>query len=312
MALPKKCPLCNSGLSNQSVVTHHVFGQEKERDHSFFHCNACDVYYQYPRLAPREESQFYAKEFEKFMETRAGKSGGWQKAKDHINVNEETFQRRIKYLEPYLKKKIHILEIGCSSGFMLYPLDKKGHHCVGVEPSGVFSDFIKKNNLSVYKSVDHLTEELPEQKFDLIMHFFVLEHISEPLEFLSKQLNLLKPNGKIIFEIPNVADPLYSVYDIPAFERFYWSLAHPWYFSKKSLKFLLNKLGQPYEIQLDQRYDLSNHMTWAKDGRPGGMGKFSELLGNELEENYKRNLIKIGKCDTLIGIISKSGKGNEK
>ena len=312
MSLPAKCPLCNSGLSNQSVVTHHVFGQERGRDHSFFHCYVCDVYYQYPRLNPDEEARFYTKEFEKFMVTRSGESGGWQKANNHISVNEDTRQRRMKYLEPYLKENINILEVGCSSGFMLYPLKKKGHSCVGVEPSGVFSDFVKKNNIKVHNSVEQLIENSPNQKFDLIMHFFVLEHITEPLKFLSKQLTLLKPNGKVIFEIPNVADPLYSIYDIPAFERFYWSLAHPWYFSQKSLKYLLNKLGQSFEIKLDQRYDLSNHMTWAKDGRPGGMGKFSELLGKKLEDDYKRNLIKIGKCDTLIGIISKSGDVNEK
>jgi len=191
---------------------------------------------------------------------------------------------------------------------MLYPLEKMGNHCVGVEPSGVFSDFVKNNNLTVYNSVEQLVDKKPKIKFDLIMHFFVLEHIADPLSFLSKQLSLLKTNGKIIFEIPNVADPLYSIYDIPDFERFYWSLAHPWYFSQQSLEYLLNKLGCRFEIQLDQRYDLSNHMVWARDGRPGGMGKFSELLGKELEESYKQNLIKSGKCDTLIGIIYKGNK----
>ena len=80
------------------------------------------------------------------------------------------------------------------------------------------------------------------------------------------------------------------------FERFYWSLAHPWYFSEKSLGYVLNKLDQPFEILLEQRYDLSNHMVWAKDGVPGGMGKLTHLLGEELENDYKNNLIKIGKC----------------
>ena len=61
----------------------------------------------------------------------------------------------------------------------------------------------------------------------------------------------------------------------------------------------------PFDILLDQRYDLSNHMIWARDGVPGGLGKLTHLLGNKLEENYKKNLIRIGKCDTLIGIVSK-------
>ena len=119
-------------------------------------------------------------------------------------------------------------------------------------------------------------------------------------------MGLLNPGGKLVFEIPNVADPLHTVYDIPAFERFYWSVAHPWYFSDKSLRFLLDQLGSPYNIQLDQRYDLSNHLIWARDGRPGGMGRFSNVFGKEFDQMYKTTLIQQGKCDTLIGVITKS------
>jgi len=136
------------------------------------------------------------------------------------------------------------------------------------------------------------------------MHFFVLEHIVDPLAFLQHQIKLLKPGGKIIFEIPNAADVLYSVYEIPAFERFYWSIAHPWYFSEKSLTYLLNKLDMKFDILLDQRYDLSNHIKWARDGKPGGMGMYTNALGEEIEILYKRNLIKTKNCDTLIGIIT--------
>jgi len=305
MALPTKCQLCKATVSHQHIVTSHVYGRAKDSGYAFYHCQSCDVRYQFPQLSSEEEEKFYANEFEKFMESRAGETGGWQKAEEHVKANEDTRLRRMKYLEPHLKNKKNILEIGCSSGFMLYPLRKKGHNCIGIEPSGVFNNFVKSNELVVYDSTKKLVRDNPKIKFDLIMHFFVLEHIGNPINFFLEQLSLLKPNGKIIFEIPNAADPLYTIYDIPAFERFYWSLAHPWYFSHKSLEYLLNKLRRPFKIQLDQRYDLSNHMVWARDGVPGGMGKLTHLLGEELENDYKNNLIKIGKCDTLIGIISK-------
>jgi hypothetical protein len=55
-----------------------------------------------------------------------------------------------------------------------------------------------------------------------------------------------------------------------------------------------------FEIRGDQRYDLSNHMVWARDGRPGGMGRFSGLLGQELEDSYRSALVRSGHCDTLI------------
>ena len=258
----------------------------------------------YPRLSLFQEIYFYKKEFESFMNKRSGKSSGWLSARKHVASNKETFQRRLRYLKKHiLKKNLSVLEIGCSSGFMLYPLRKKGHHCIGVEPSGFFTKFLDKNNIVNFDSIEDLNKK--NMKFDLIIHFFVLEHIADPLKFLKKLLKLLKKNGKIIFEIPNVDDPLHSIYRIKEFEKFYWSIAHPWYFSSKSLKFLLEKLNCKFDIEFDQRYDLSNHLTWLLEGKPGGMKKYSSLFGNNLEKKYKDKMLKTKKCDTLIGILKK-------
>ena len=305
MSLPDECPLCGAGRAAQSVVTPHVYGGAARQGNAFFHCETCDVRYQYPGLTPEEEARFYAAEFEGFMASRAGDKGGWLKAEQHVAANEPTRVRRMKYLAPYLSKPADVLEVGCSSGFMLYSLAAAGHRCTGVEPSGVFSEFVNERGLTAYQSLDQLRQNAPDARFDLILHFFVLEHIANPATFLAELLLLLKPGGKIVFEIPNAADPLYSVYDIPAFERFYWSVAHPWYFSESSLHFLLKQLGHSYEVLRDQRYDLSNHMVWARDGRPGGMGRFTAQLGGALEEAYKQALIRVGKCDTLVGILGK-------
>ncbi len=304
MALPDRCPLCSAGPESQSVVTSHVYG-DTSASRAFFHCEKCDVRYQFPGLTADEEARFYAAEFTGFMAGRSGEAGGWQKAEQHLIANELTRKRRMKYLMPYLKDSLDLLEVGCSTGFMLYPLAESGHRCTGIEPSGVFSEFVKSRGLPAFQSLEQLRQHAPQARFDLILHFFVLEHIANPPAFINELLSLLKPGGTIVFEIPNAADPLYSVYDIPAFERFYWSVAHPWYFSEPSLHFLLKELGQPYEVLRDQRYDLSNHMVWARDGQPGGMGRFTAQLGGELEDAYKQALIRLGRCDTLVGIIRK-------
>lgn len=304
MPIPSLCPLCKSGSNDQSIVTPHVYG-DVTKSRAFYHCNKCDVRYQYPALTPEEEARFYAAEFEGFMAGRSGEAGGWLGTESHIRANEPTMLRRMKYLSPLVKQGSNILEVGCSSGFMLFPFQKKGHTCTGIEPSGFFSEYVRKHDIDVYPSIDDLQAKNPGMKFDIITHFFVLEHIADPLSFLESQYDLLNPGGKIIFEIPNAADVLYSVYDIPAFERFYWSVAHPWYFTEQSLIHLLDKLNRPYEILFDQRYDLSNHMTWARDGKPGGMGRYTAQLGEKLEEFYKESLIESKMCDTLIGVITK-------
>jgi SAM-dependent methyltransferase len=302
MSLPQSCPLCAADSDRQGVVTRHVYG-DTTATRAFFHCSSCDVRYLYPGLTAEEERRFYASEFAAFMAGRAGGAAGWDKAEAHVRANEPTRLRRMAYLGPYLRQRLTLLEIGCSSGFMLFPLIADGHTCIGVEPSGAFGEYLRSQGLSVYPSLEELRVTSGGQRFDLVMHFFVLEHIRQPRAFLEQQLALLKPGGTLVFEVPNAADPLYSVYDIAAFERFYWSIAHPWYFSEASLRYLLEQLGKPFEIRLDQRYDLSNHIVWARDGRPGGLGRFTAALGRELEDNYRQGLIRAGRCDTLVGVV---------
>lgn len=304
MSIPTRCPLCSASLAEPTVVTHHVYGGSANQ--AFYKCHACDVIYLHPGLDAEQEAKFYAAEFEKFMSDRAGSQGGWEQPERHILLNEKQRLRRMKYLGKHIQKKASILEVGCSSGFMLYPLIENGHKCTGIEPSGVFSDYVSSRGIQCFDSIDALKNSVGDDKqFDIIMHYFVLEHVPDPLQFLSEQFKLLRPNGKLIFEIPNASDALYSVYDIPEFEHFYWSVAHHWYFTESSLEYLLDKTGLPYEILLDQRYDLSNHMVWARDGKPGGMDRFTEILGEDIENQYRQALILAHKCDTLVGVITK-------
>ncbi len=270
---------------------------------AFFHCSNCDVRYLYPELTAEEAAAFYAAEFEGFMAGRAGSAGGWSNVEQHIQANEPNRLRRMAYLSGYLSPGSKLLEVGCSSGFMLFPLMELGHDCTGVEPSGIFQSIPARAGhagMHLAGSIISIRESAIRSDSAFLR---ARTHCLEPGNFSSASSALLRPGGKIVFEIPNAADPLYSVYEIPAFERFYWSVAHPWYFSEASLRYLLDQLGRPYEILRDQRYDLSNHMVWARDGRPGGMGRFGKLLGAELEESYKKALIRIGRCDTLIGIV---------
>lgn len=301
MTLPSSCPLCAAYNNDQSVITPHVYG-DYTNSHAFFKCNNCDVIYLFPQLSAEQEKEFYSKEFESFMNSRAGDKSGWKAAEKHINANQIQFNRRMNYMGKILPTEGKILEFGCSSGFMLYPFAEKGYECYGIEPSNNFSEYLISQGINLITDADSISE-----KFDVVMHFFVLEHIKDPAQFIKMNLNLLKPNGKLIIEIPNAADPLYTIYNIPEFEKFYWSIAHHWYFTESSFCYLLNKFENiKYEIIRDQRYDLSNHIIWARDGKPGGMNKFSTEFGIELDKLYKERLIESGKCDTLIALISKT------
>ncbi|MGL1862854.1 MAG: class I SAM-dependent methyltransferase [Pseudodesulfovibrio sp.] len=300
-AAPEQCRICGAGNDQQTLRADTVFGGRPE--HNFWNCSECDAVYLFPIPSEGDEQEFYAREFEKFMATRSGKAD-WNSSQAHIAMNREQRERRWPFLEDHLSPGMRLLEVGCSSGFMLEGFKKAGVECVGVEPSGVFYEHLQSEGVEVYQSLDDL-EAASTAQFDLIVHFFVLEHLRDPFSFFQRSMDLLKAGGKIIAEVPCVNDPLTSVYDIPAFEEFYWSVAHHYYYNPNSLGYILDKLGLKYEMVPEQRYDLSNHMVWMNEGRPGGQGEFNDVFSPELVEKYREDLKDKWLCDTIFLYIYK-------
>jgi 2-polyprenyl-3-methyl-5-hydroxy-6-metoxy-1,4-benzoquinol methylase len=304
MSVPAACPLCNATAEKQSVVVSQVYGDNGER--AVFRCGQCDVRYLYPGLSAAEQERLYSAEFESFMAKRSGAGDDWDGPEKHIRANEQQRQRRMRHLSEFIKPGSRILEVGCGSGFMLYPLMADGHQCVAVEPSGVFSDYVRGRGLSCHRALsDIVAAGDAAEGFDLILHYYVLEHVADPVGFLRSQLALLRPGGRIVFEVPNANDALTKLYQIAAYERFIWVVSHSWYFTERSLDRAISMTRGRGRICLDQRYDLSNHLVWARDGKPGGMGRFTAILGQELEDQYRAALVRARLCDTLIGIVER-------
>jgi SAM-dependent methyltransferase len=308
MGQPKKCLLCNAGSDFLSLIPVEVY--EGEGQHKIHHCRKCDVRFLYPGLNAEDEKRFYANEFEKFMVKRSATDAGWEKPDAHVAANQAQVIRRMSYLDKLLPKPktARILEVGCSSGFLMFPLAEKGHECIGIEPSGVFSDFVRHKGLACYQDLkDMYEDELATNGFDIIMHFYVLEHIKKPGQFLMEQFQLLNPGGHLVFEVPHALDALHSVYNIPEYDRFIWVVSHRWYFTESSLNLLLNRIAPDACINIfqDQRYDLSNHIVWARDGKPGGLERYTAVIGQEIEDLYRQSLINAGRGDTLIAIVQK-------
>ena len=297
-----RCRLCKADPDHQRVRASHVYGGREE--HNFWQCDRCDIIYLYPPVSVEEEKHFYTHEFEQFMAARAEGDRDWSSPEKHVMANQDQVRRRWEFLAPHLKEGMHVLEIGCSSGFMLDAFRDFGLQCIGVEPSRVFLDYLKHKDHVAYADIEELKEHHPDP-FDAIVHFFVFEHVGNPFSFLAEQLQLLKVGGVIIAEVPCATDPLTSLYDIPAFEDFYWSIAHHYYYTPRSMSYLLDTMSLSYRLLPEQRYDLSNHIVWMTKGRPGGQGTFQDVFSHELLRSYKQDLKAHWLCDTMIVEIVK-------
>jgi SAM-dependent methyltransferase len=297
------CRSCKASSINQTVRAEVVYGGTNK--HKFWQCSNCDLVYLWPVPSIDAEKEFYAEEFEKYMEKRSGEDRDWSGPEKHVKSNQDNVTRRLDQINKYINKGENVLEIGCSSGFMLDVFRDAGMKPVGIEPSGHFSEFLTSRAHLHYPSIEELLKNNSKIKFDLIVHFFVLEHIRNTKYFLEMQLDLLNDNGVIIAEVPCVYDPLTSLYDITAFEKFYWSIAHHYYFSPKSISFILDKIKCKYKLIPEQRYDLSNHFVWMQYGKPGGQNKYSNVFSNKTIESYKKDLKISWLCDTFFLYIWK-------
>lgn len=297
------CRSCGADFSKQTIRANFVFGGKAE--HKFWQCGECELVYLWPIPTKEEEEHFYVEEFEKYMSSRSGGDRDWSGPEAHIRTNQDQVRRRWGFLKDYLSPNKRILEIGCSSGFMLDAFKEAGLSAFGIEPSRRFLDFLKMKGHMAFANLDELKLEIRDTKFDLIVHFFVLEHIRDATQFFKEQLELLGPGGVIIAEVPCVSDPLTSIYKIPAFERFYWSIAHHYYFNPKSLSYILDRLECNYRFVPEQRYDISNHLVWMQEGKPGGQARYSNIFSDKTVRGYAEDLKRNWKCDTFFVYLTK-------
>lgn len=109
----------------------------------------------------------------------------------------------IDIIKRYCKKSIKILDVGCSTGHLLYELRKKGYKSIfGIDPSPKCKDLALKNfNINIETS-DFFSFSTNE-KFDLIIFAAVFEHLEQVKKAINKTSELLSENGYVFISVPD-------------------------------------------------------------------------------------------------------------
>lgn len=203
-------------------------------------------------------------------------------------------QRRFDMVKAMLPNK-RLLDFGCGAAGFLRKAQSLAAEVTGIELEARVREYWAKR-LNIVPSVDSAGGE-----YDLITAFHVIEHLPSPRSTLASLAHQLKPNGRIVVEVPSAADALLTLYDCDAFQRFtYWS-QHLFMFNASTLDMLAHQAGlRVVVIQQYQRYPLSNHLHWLSHGKPGGHQRWAFMDTPELARAYASTLAALGKSDTLI------------
>lgn len=204
-------------------------------------------------------------------------------------------QRRFDMVKTMLPNK-RLLDFGCGAAGFLQRAKRMAAAVTGIELEARVRDYWA-GQINIVPSLELAGSE----GYDLITAFHVVEHLPDPRAVLASLAGSLKPNGRMIVEVPSANDALLMLYNCDAFQRFtYWS-QHLFLFNAHTLELLALQAGlRVLAVQHYQRYPLSNHLHWLSRGTPGGHQSWTFLDTPELTSAYASSLAAAGITDTLI------------
>ena len=100
-----------------------------------------------------------------------------------------------------LPKESKILDFGCGSGAIGGKLREVGFTNIYATD---LSDTVRIHVKDIYNKVAKNLSELNEKEFDTVIILDVIEHMTNPKEFLIELLKIVKPGGKVLISVPNV------------------------------------------------------------------------------------------------------------
>lgn len=181
-----------------------------------------------------------------------------------------------------------------------------GFNVFGVDLSKINVEYCKKRGLEniFHMSFNEFYEFAKKQNyaFDIITFFEVLEHQNDPLDFLIKAKELLKPTGFLAGTVPN-RDRFIFFKEIEGRESFDFPPHHFFWFNKKSLTYLFKKIGFDVKIFIEN-YNLKEMIAASERmiSRKFGL-KIRKFLKRELISTQPHPFLKTKKEKRKIEII---------
>jgi methionine biosynthesis protein MetW len=155
-----------------------------------------------------------------------------------------------------------LLEIGCNDGSLLLKLRKDFNKVYGIDIAPTLIKEAKKKALqnfpkdnAVFFSVCDANKGLNflDKTFETIVCLAVLEHIFDPYFLIDEINRVLKKNGVLVLQVPNIAYLKHRIHllfgKLPVtatpynWEEIGWDAGHLHYFTLKALRQLLEKKG---------------------------------------------------------------------
>jgi len=220
----KKCKIC--GSENIENVT---IGNTK-----LIKCKDCGVHYLADFGTKEQIDDYYKKDYVLSSEHIYGPEF---RRISRITEQIELTAEIMNYKKPPAK----LLDIGCDRGYFIDQARRFGYDCTGIELSETARDYTSLIGLDIQQDIDSLN-----QKFDVAVMWHVLEHLPEPIEFLTKLREQLSDDSYLFIRVP-----AFDSWSRKLFGK-YWIWFQPrnhyFHYTWQSLEILLQSAGYSTEL----------------------------------------------------------------
>lgn len=209
---------------------------------------------------------------------------------------------RLKLIKRYVKTG-NLYDIGVGWGHFLYTAQLMGFKASGVEISELMHHYAT-NDLKLNVVHDNFFNlDLPENNWDIATMWDVLEHINDPDKAVEKVNSILKPGGYFVLQVPQIDSK------VAKRQKQNWSMMsieHINYFSKKSIKTLLEAKGfeivkykSSYELKLFLMFTI---LPWLKRKKTT-LGE-KPAISNSERQNFFNKVTRLPKFVIWLGLLA--------
>jgi len=217
------CPICEESRGDPLHL---------EGSFQMVRCHSCQFIFLNPRPTMDSLLRFY----QKYLPEEAASIGSWEK------MMKPVFHRAADLLKQY-RRNGRLLDVGTGFGFFLVEMKKREWEAEGVEISQKAMDYAR-DVLGLTILCGPLEKaDFPDNDFDAVTAFYVIEHLSHPMAFLRECHRILKPGGLLLLRYPHTTPIKTLLHFFGIKNRLYDLPAHLSDFSPKMIQQCLERIG---------------------------------------------------------------------
>lgn len=194
-----QCRYCGSREVKKLIDCENKYDVLKEiKAFSLYVCADCRLYHILPIPSELQFENLYQSSYSGHAPNKRA-INGYQKVLNNIR----------KY-----SVGLKMCDIGCNLGFFCNEAKKMGFDAVGLEVSENAAHYAhEKFGIEVMlETVESFSNDHCKE-FDIVTHFHVIEHVSNPKTFIDASCSIVKDGGLLVVDTPNV-DSLFARSDI--------------------------------------------------------------------------------------------------